>query len=181
MNRRMALLALPLAFGLTSCGGEPTAPTAAPPGQVMLQEQRPERGTGIALEDIVGLPVIGDVTVTQVVISEFSIFLGGLQASGTITGTTIDALGNAITVTNDFTTDVLVSSTGPGGCDVVTVDLAPIGADVFGVVGVDVPVANVTTQGKGPVGRLLCALGSLVNGVAGGVVRGLVNALNNLI
>ena len=181
MNRRMALLAVPLTFGLSSCGTEPTAPAAAPTEQVMLQ-QRPEQGTGIALEDIVGLPVIGDVTVSQIVITELALnAVGGLQASGTITGTTVDALGNAITVTNDFTTDVLISSTGPGGCDIVTVDLAPIGADVFGVVGVDVPVANVTTQGKGPVGRILCALGSLVNGVAGGVVRGLITALNNLI
>jgi hypothetical protein len=177
----MALLALPLTFGLSSCANEPTAPTAAPQGQVMLQ-QRPEQGTGIALENILGLPVIGDVTVSQIVITELALnAVGGLQASGTITGTRIDALGNAITVTDDFTTDVLISSTGPGGCDIVTVDLAPIGADVFGVVGVDVPVANVTTEGKGPVGRILCALGSLVNGVAGGVVRGLISALNNLI
>jgi hypothetical protein len=165
---------------LSACGDGPTAPRAASQTPPSLQ-QRPQRGTGLALENILGLPIIGDVTVSQVVITEFSTVLGGLQASGTITGTRIDALGNAITVTDDFTTDVLVSSTGPGGCDLVTIDLAPITADVFGVAGVDIPVANVATQGKGPVGSILCALGSLVNGVGGGIVRGLVSALNALI
>jgi hypothetical protein len=171
---------LALAFG--GCADAPTAPESLlRPAERTLQEARPDRGTGLALESFTqGLPLVGDVQVTEVVITEFSNFLGGLQASGTITGTTVNALGETITVTEDFTTDVLVSSSG-GGCDIVTIDLGPIGADVFGTVGVDIPVANVSGKGSGAVGSLLCAVSRVVNGVAGAALGGLINALNNLL
>ena len=180
---RHTVLTFPLALvlALGACGENPVAPeTTTIPPDASLQQGRPQRGTGLAINNVVGgLPLIGDVQVEQIVITEFSTFLGGLQASGTITGTSITVPG--LTITEDFTTDVLVSSTGSGRCDLVTLDLAPIGADVFGIVGVDIPVANVSGQGTGPVGSLLCALGSVVNPVVGGVVGGLANALNALL
>ena len=181
--RRIALT-LPsvlIVLALGACGDGPVAPEVADTSMdARLQHGRPQRGTGLALDNVVGgLPIIGDVQVEQIVITEFSTFLGGLQASGTITGTSITVPG--LTLTEDFTADVLVSSTGSGRCDLVTLDLAPIGADVFGIVGVDIPVANISGEGTGPVGSLLCALGSIVNPVVGGVVGGLVNALNALL
>jgi hypothetical protein len=181
MRMRVGALVLPLAFG--ACAESPTVPeTSLVAAEGTLQHARPDRGTGLALESFTsGLPLVGQVQVTQVVITQFSTFLGGLQASGTITGTTVNALGQTITVREDFTTDVLVSSSGGGRCDIVTIDLGPIGANVFGVVGVDIPLANVSGRGSGPVGSLLCVLGQVVNGVAGAAVGGLINALNNLL
>lgn len=179
---RHPMLTFPFAFlvALGACNEQPLAPEeASGPSDARLQQGRPQRGTGLALDNVLGgLPLIGDVQVQQVVITEFSTFLGGLRASGTITGARVGIPG--VTLTEDFTTDVLVSSTG-SGCELVTIDLAPIGADVFGIVDVDIPVANVSGRGTGPVGSLLCALGSVVNPVVGGVVGGLVNALNALL
>jgi hypothetical protein len=180
MKVRTAVLAMSSALILGGCAESTGPESAAIADGPMLQ--RPQSGTGLALESFTqGLPLVGDVQVTEVVITEFSNFLGGLQASGTITGTTVNVLGETITVTEDFTTDVLVSSSGSGRCGVVTVDLGPIGADVFGVVGVDIPTAEVDASASGAVGPLLCALGSVVNGVAGGVVGGLISALNALL
>jgi hypothetical protein len=179
MRPRVAALVLSLALVSSACGGDVTAPDARPvPEEAAFQ--RPESGTGLALESFTGgLPIVGDIQITEVVLTEFSTFLGGLQVSGTITGTSVSIPG--LTVTEDFTTDVLVSSSSTGRCDLVTIDLAPIAADVFGVVGVDIPVANVSGRGSGAVGSLLCVLGSIVTPVVGGVVSGLVAALNALL
>jgi hypothetical protein len=182
MRRGLAVLTLPLAFGIGGCGEEPVAPQAArvPETALLQQGGRPQRGTGLALENVVGgLPIIGDIRVTQVVITQFSTFLGGLQVSGTITGASVTVPG--LTVTDNFTTDVLISSTGGGRCELVTIDLAPFDANLLGLVRVDIPTANVSGRGSGAIGPLLCNLGQLVNTVAGGVVRGLVSALNALL
>ena len=180
---RSTAFTLPLALIVTlgACSDGPVAPEAVTNlPEAQLQEGRPQRGTGLALDNVVGgLPIIGDVQVTQIVITEFSTFVGGLQASGTITGTSLTVPG--LTITEDFTADVLVSSAAGGRCDVVTIDLGPLATDVFGVAGVDLPVANVSTQARGPIGPLLCALGSIASAVGGGVVGGLVNALNALL
>jgi hypothetical protein len=182
MTRRVVALVLPLALGIGACGQEPLAPRLSATAETPLLQQngRPQRGTGLALENVVGgLPLVGDIQITQVVITEFSTFLGGLQASGTITGTSVSVPG--LTVTDDFTADVLISSTSGGRCDLVTIDLAPIDVDLLGLVTVDVPVANISGQGSGAIGPLLCNLGRLVDAVGGGVIGGLVNALNALL
>ena len=176
---RAALIILPLAV---ACGQDLVAPQpAAIAGTAVFQRDgRPQRGTGLALENVVGgLPIIGDIQITQVVITEFSTFLGGLQASGTITGASVSVPG--LTVTDDFTADVLISSTGTGRCDLVTIDLAPFDANLLGLVQVDIPTANVSGEGSGAIGPLLCNLGTLINTVGGGVIRGLVSALNALL
>lgn len=178
MRRRVTVLALPMVLGIAACGEGPVAPTVPAIPETALF-QRPQRGTGLALENVLGgLPIIGNVQITQVVITEFSTFLGGLQASGTITGTTLTT--PVVTLTDDFTADVLISSTSGGRCDLVTIDLSGLNADVLGLVQADFPVATVSGQGSGAIGPLLCNLGRVVN-TAGGVVRGLLNAINNLI
>jgi hypothetical protein len=179
MRNPTRIMSFVLAVGLVACSDLPTSTSSLSPVEPRMA--RPTKGTGIAITDFATVPVIGDIEVQQVVITGLSTFLGGVQASGTITGTTVDALGNTITVTNDFTGDVLVSSSGPGQCRVVTVDLSGIDIDALGIVNADLPVATVNVSGSGAVGPLLCALGSVVNGVAGGVVGGLVNALNGLL
>jgi hypothetical protein len=180
MRTHSRILSLSLALGLAACSESPVAPTAAlSPADPALA--RPDRGTGISVTNFLGgVPIVQDVRVDQVVITGFAVnALGGLQAVGTITGAKVGAPG--VTLTDDFTADVLVSSTGPGQCGVVTVDLSGLNTDVLGLVNADLPVATVGVNGTGPVGSLLCALGSVVNGVAGGVVGGLVNALNGLL
>ena len=181
MRRLVLTLSLGVLLSLGACADGPVAPQAGVgTEQARLQHGRPQRGTGLVIDNVVGgLPIIGDVQVEQIVLTEFSTVLGGLQASGTITGASISVPG--LTLTEDFTTDVLVSSSGSGPCDLVTIDLAPIGTDVFGLVEVDIPVATVSGQGTGAAGALLCALGSIVDPVVGGVVGGLVNALNALL
>jgi hypothetical protein len=175
------ILAMSLALGFAACSDAPVAP-ASRLGPADAALARPTTGTGLSLTNFTsGLPLVGDVQITEVVITGLSTALGGLQASGTITGTTVNALGQTITVTDDFTTDVLVSSSGAGQCGIVSLDLGPIAGDVFGVVGVDIPTANVNAKASGAVGPLLCALGSVVNGVAGAAVGGILNALNGLL
>ena len=178
MRKRTGFLMLSLA-ALAACGSDPVSPrpladTDGP------SAARPQEGTGLVLTSFTeGLPIVGNIQIEEVVLTGLTTFAGGLQASGTITGTRVDLPG--VTVTEDFTTDVLVSSSGTGRCELVTVDLGPIGTDVFGVVGVDIPTANVSGDASGAIGPLLCALGSVVNGVADAVVGGLVNAIDALL
>lgn len=180
MRPRVTTLVLALALSSSACGSDVTAPEPALVPDEEARLQRPESGTGLALESFTqGLPIVGDIQVTEVVLTEFSTFLGGLQVSGTITGTSLTIPG--LTVTEDFTTDVLVSSSSAGRCDIITIDLAPIQANVLGIIGLDIPVAEVAGRGSGAVGSLLCVLGSIVQPVVGGIVSGLVAALNALL
>jgi len=181
MRMHSRMLSLSLALGLAACGESPVAPNTALSPATSPALARPVRGTGIAVTNFLGgVPIVQDVRIDQVVITGFAINpLGGLQAVGTITGAKVGAPG--VTLTDDFTADVLVSSTGPGQCGIVTVDLSGINTDVLGLVSADLPVATVGVNGTGPIGPLLCALGSLVNGIGGGVVRGLVTALNAIL
>ena len=195
MRRTAATLALPLALVIASCGREPTAPALDPSNAAPLQQKGHVEGTGLLLESITGATVpllgvdLGDVVVRQAVIKEFGVVedivgnIVGLEATGVLE-LTGGVLGSNV-VTEDFTTGVGVISSSRGQCDVLKVDLGQIGVDVLGRAAfVDVPVADVTARGNGAVGSLLCALGQaaqgLVNGVTGGV-RGLVNAINNLL
>lgn len=178
MRIHSRMLTLTLAFGL-ACSESPVAPSTAlsPTGPAMA---RPDRGTGISITNFLGgVPIVQGVRIDQVVITGFAVNpLGGLQVVGTITGT-VGVPG--VTLTDDFTADVLVSSTGPGRCSIVTVDLSGLNAHLLGLVNADLPVASVAARGSGPIGPLLCALGSLVNGAVGGVVNALVSILNAIL
>src|SRR5882762_4692235 len=181
MNMRLAALALPLALGL-ACTENP----AAPNHPLMLQQQR--KGTGLILQSVTGLnlPLIGslgDVTIDQAVLTNFALVentvgaIVGVQVEGVLQ-LTGGVLGSDI-VTQDFLTTVQVTSSGPGQCDIVTLDLGPIDVNTL-VAQVDVPAATLTGRGSGAVGSLLCNLGQLLNPVTQGV-RGVVQALNHLI
>ena len=132
------------------------------------------------------LPLIGqlgDVTIDQAVITNFALVentvgqIVGLEADGVLQ-LTGGVLGSNV-ITQNFNTTVSVTSSGPGQCDIVTLDLGPIDINAL-VAQVDVPAATLTGRGSGAVGSLLCNLGQLLNPVTQGL-RGIVQALNNLI
>lgn len=192
---------LVLAVGLSGCADTPVSPedslvdhgaTLQPPPHA--QQQGPPVGTGLVLESLTGLSVpivgeVGEITIDQAVITELALVedvagaIIGLEATGTLVAS--GGVLNDEVVTEDFTTTVGVVSGGPGRCDVVGIDLGPIALDAaVGLVEVDLPEAAVATRGSGALGSLLCNVGSLVDpvtGILGSGVRGLVNAINNLL
>jgi hypothetical protein len=184
MKKRFAVLVLPLALGL-ACSETPSAPAASAAAPMLFQQQK---GTGLVLNSVTGLNLplvgqLGDVTIDQAVITNFALIenavgqIVGVEAEGVLQ-LSGGVLGSDV-VTQDFLTTVAVTSSGPGQCDIVTLDLGPIDVDLL-VAQVDVPAATVTGRGSGAVGSLLCALGQLLNPVTQGV-RGIVQALNSLI
>lgn len=194
MKSALALLALPVALGLGACSDSPVAPRTAQPGSVMLQQSTP-KGSGLAVDIVpnVSLPLGlgGSVTIEQAVITNFALVentvgqIVGLEVTGNLSGTAVDAAGNLIGVNaQPFTADVKVTSSGPGQCDLVTLDLSNVNLSVLGVVTGTLPV-NVAGKGSGAVGSLLCNLGQALAGIGsalgGGGAQGLVNALNNQI
>ena len=193
---RNITIALTTALALGACSETPVGPgtpsvSALESGPAFAQSVS---GTGLVLNDVTGLslPLIGqvaNVTIDQAVITQLGVVQdlagniigvdaqGALQLTGSVLGT--DA------VTQNFTTQALILSSGKGQCDVVTIDLAPITLDALGgAVSVDVPQASVTPRASGALGPLLCNLGSLLNAPVGQVtsaVRGIVNAINRII
>ena len=103
-----------------------------------------------------------------------------------VVGTAVDVLGNTIGVNVDpFTANVAVTSSGPGQCSLVTLNLSSLNLNVLGLVTGQVPV-NVDVKGSGAVGSLLCNLGNLLSGLLSGGTgspgaQGVVNAINNQI
>jgi hypothetical protein len=193
MKRPVAKLAVMLALGIGACG-EPVGPPEAPaPGGAISLAHRSLNGTGLILENLTGvsLPIVGqvgEVLIDQAIITDLKLVeditgaIIGLEATGTVTGT-LTATGVQI-VDEEFTSTFGITSSGPGQCDLVTIDLGPLRLDALNLVTADVPTADVTTRGSGAVGSLLCNLGSLLSGAIGGVTRGvqgLVNAINRLI
>lgn len=179
------------------CADGPLAPAGAPGERVApLALQRPQEGTGLVLESVTGvtLPLIGqvgEVVLDQAVITNFGLVedvvgqIVGVEAEG-ILRLTGGVLGTDV-VTEDFTTTVGVTSSGPGQCDLITLDLGPIDVDLLGgIATVDVPEATLAGRGSGAVGSLLCTLGTLLGGLTGGGgpipgVGGIVNGINNQI
>jgi hypothetical protein len=149
-------------------------------------------GTGLVLESITGvtLPLIGelgDVVIDQAVVTNFVLVenivgqIVGLEVEGVLQ-LTGGVLGTDV-VTEDFLTTVSVTSSGPGKCEVVTIDLGEIALNAL-VASVEIPAASVHARASGAVGSLLCALGQLLGGLTGGVlpgVGGLVEAINRRI
>jgi len=197
MRVRVAALVLPLALVLVGCDqGSGTAPTVIPTPALnetgSMRMQAPPPGSGLVLNSLTGvtLPLVGslgDVIIDQVVITNFALVentvgqIVGLEVTGTLQGV-LTATG--VQISEDFTSTVSVTSSGPGQCDLITVDLGPLTLDVLGLVTADVPAASLTGRGSGAVGSLLCNLGNLLGGLLGGTipgVGGIVNAINNLI
>src|SRR5712691_8208183 len=143
------------------------------------QQAAPPR-SGLVLDSLTGLSVplighVGDVTINQAVITNFALVentvgqIVGLEANGALQ-LTGGVLGN-------------VTSSGPGKCDLVTIDLGATNVDALGVARVDVPAATLTGRSSGALGSLLCNLGSVLSGLTGGgagAADGLVNAINDL-
>jgi hypothetical protein len=193
MQSRLALLAL--ALGLTACTIDaPLGPHRLAPGDV---SRASNKGSGLTLNVVpnVTLPILGStnsIVVNQEVLTNFSLVenvvgqIVGLDVTGTLSGTEIDVLGNTIgIITQPFTSEVSVTSSGPGQCSVLSLDLSSINLNALGVLNVSIP-ANVDVKGSGAVGSLLCNLGQLLSGITSGLsggqgAQGVVNALNNQI
>jgi hypothetical protein len=191
MRSGMTVLTLGLAFGIGACGGE------APSGKTVggsTSNQANAKGTGLVLDSVTGLSLpligkLGDVVIDQAVITNFALIentvgqIVGLEVDGVLQ-LTGGVLGTDV-LTENFTTTASVTSSGPGQCDLVTIDLGQININAL-VASVDVAAATLTAKGSGAVGSLLCNLGNLLGGLASGTgavagAGGIVNALNNRI
>ena len=193
---RNLTIAVTIALALGACSETPVGPGTNPVSALGSGPAfaKSVSGTGLVLDNVTGLSLpligqVGNVTVNQAVITQLGVVedLAGNIIGVDVTGAlqlTGGALGTDV-VTQNFTTDALILSSGKGQCDVLTVDLAPITLDALGgTVSVDVPQASVTPRASGAVGPLLCNLGSLLNAPVGQVssaVRGIVNAINRII
>ena len=190
---RSVIVGLLSALVAGACADAPTSPVLEA-GPANIAAQRPDRGTGLILDNVTGvtLPLIGDVgdvvldqaNITRLVLVEDVVGnIVGVQAEGVLR-LTGGVLGTDV-VTEDFLTEVHVASSGPGQCQVLTVDLGPVAVDALGgLVSVDVPQADVTPRASGAVGPLLCGLGQVLQAPVSGVtaaVRGLVNAINAIL
>lgn len=154
---------------------------------------QPSTGTGLVLSSVTGLSLpligrVGEVTVEQAVITNFELIentvgaIVGLEVAGVLQ-LTGGVLGSDV-ITEDFTTTARVTSSGPGQCDIVNIDLGGIGIDALGLASVDLPAASVNPQASGAVGPLLCSLGSLLSGpieLATDLIRQVVDSINQLI
>ena len=185
MTAKIALLAL----ALGACSEAPLAP-APEAARVAAPSAASAKGSGLTLDIVptVTLPLGlgGSVTINQAVVTNFALVENtvgqviGLQATGTLSGTSVDALGNLVGVSAaPFVADVAVTSSGPGQCSAVTLDLSSLNINGLGLVTGTVP-ANIDVKSSGAVGSLLCNLGQALSGLGGGA-QGLVNALNNQI
>jgi hypothetical protein len=195
MKSALAFLAFPAALAFVGCGESTMAPRTAQPGSAMSQQTSP-KGTGLAVDIVptVTLPLGlgGSITIDQAVITNFALIenivgqIVGLEVTGTLSGTAINAVGGLVGVdAQPFTATASVTSSGPGQCDLATIDLSNVNLNVLGLVTGTVPV-NVTAKGSGAVGSLLCNLGQALAGIGsalsgGNGAQGLVNALNNQI
>ena len=189
IRSRMTVFTLVLALVAAACGGDVSSGNPAQRSGLANT-----KGTGLVLDSVTGLSLpligkLGDVTINQAVITNFALIentvgqIVGLEANGVLQ-LTGGVLGSNV-VTQDLTTTVSVTSSGPGQCDLVTVDLGQIAIDALAA-SVDVPAATLTVKGSGAVGSLLCNLATALSGLAGGTgatagAAGIVNALNNQI
>jgi hypothetical protein len=193
---RNLTIALTIALSLSACSETPVGPgtTSVSASRSGPAFAKSVTGTGLVLDNVTGLSLpligkVGTVTISQAVITQLGVVQdvagniigvdanGVLQLTGGVLGTDV--------LTQNFSTDALILSSGNGQCDVLTVDLAPITLDALGgAVSVDVPQASVTPRASGAVGPLLCNLGSFLNAPVGQItsgVRGIVNAINRIL
>jgi hypothetical protein len=196
MRKQFSIILMPLAVAMSvGCTQERvTAPVTADQVAVeqgSVRQQAAPPGSGLVLDSLTGISVpligsLGNVNINQAVITNFALVENtvgqviGLEAEGVLQ-LTGGVLGTNV-VTENFHTLVTVTSSGPGKCDLITIDLGPINVNALGVATVDVPAATLTGRGSGAVGSLLCNLGAVLSGlIGGGAAGGLVNAINNQI
>jgi hypothetical protein len=194
MVTRLNIVAVPLAVALFSGCTQDRVTTPATGEQAALEQgsaraQAAPPGSGLVLNSLTGLTVpligkLGDVNINQAVITNFALVentvgqIVGLQATGVLQ-LTGGVLGTDV-VTENFDTTVSVTSSGPGQCDLITIDLGSIHVDALAA-NVDVPAATLTGRGSGAVGSLLCNLGAALSGLTGNGAAGIVNAINKQI
>jgi len=190
----LAASAALVALAASACSESPAAPRG--PAFSPSFQQAPPKGTGLALDIVphVTLPLGlgGSVTIDQAVVTNFALIentvgeIIGLEATGTLTGTAVNVLGKTIGLdATPFAANVAVTSSGPGQCSLVTLDLSSLNINGLGLVTGTLP-ANVTVKGSGAVGSLLCNLGNLLSALTSGLTggsgaQGVVNAINNQI
>jgi hypothetical protein len=176
-----------------ACSENPSAPSQrAIPTSPSMQIG----GTGLAVNIVpnVTLPLGlgGTITINQVVVTNFALVentvgqIVGLDVTGTLSGTAVNVLGGVVGVNADpFTAEASITSSGPGQCNLVTIDLSGLNVNLLGLVTGTVPL-NITAKGSGAVGSLLCNLSSALSGLTSGLTgsngaAGIVNALNGQI
>jgi len=140
---RNTTIALTIALALGACSETPVGPgsksvSALGSGPAFAKSVS---GTGLVLDNVTGLSLpligqVGTVTINQAVITQLGVVQdvagniigvdanGVLQLTGGVLGTDV--------LTQNFTTDALILSSGNGQCDVLTVDLSPITLDALG-------------------------------------------------
>jgi hypothetical protein len=188
---KAAIKSLVLALAVGACADGPVDVASE---NFERQAAKKNPGSGLELTSLTGvaLPLIpielGDIVIDQAVITNFALVenavgaIVGIEAEGVLQ-LTGGVLGTDV-ITEDFLTNVSVTSSGPGQCDLITVDLSGVNIDALGLANVDIPAATLTGKGSGAVGSLLCNLGSILGGLGGlggGAVPGLVNGINNQI
>src|SRR4051812_3618031 len=193
VRRSVMMMSLAVAISVGCTQDRVTAPVTtdqAVVDQGQARQQAASPGSGLVLDSLTGISVpligsVGNVNINQAVITNFALVentvgqVVGLEAEGVLK-LTGGVLGTDV-VTENFRTLVTVTSSGPGKCDLITIDLGPIGVDALGVATVDVPAATLTGRGSGAVGSLLCNLGAALSGLIGGGAGGIVNAINGQI
>lgn len=196
--KRLAFTAAAAVLAMTAgaCADTATAPRSpmAAAATVAFQ-QSPPKGSGLALDIVPNVTLLGQsgsITVDQAIITNFALIentvgqIIGLQATGDLSGTAFSVAGNVLGATvQPFTANVSVTSSGPGQCSLVTLNLTGLSVDALKIANAQLP-ATVTVKGSGAVGSLLCNLGSLLSGLTSGLTgspgaQGVVNALNNQI
>jgi hypothetical protein len=193
MRRLYATAATAVLVMSVGCSETPVEPHKTPPPGPSFQTAA--KGTGLVLNSLTGLslPLIGQlgtVTINQAEITHFALIentvgaIVGLEVDGVLQ-LTGGVLGTNV-VTQNFSTTASVTSSGPGQCNLVSINLGPVAINALNLATVDLPTASITGKGSGAVGSLLCNLGNLLSGLLSGGTgspgaQGVVNALNNQI
>lgn len=178
---------------VSACSENPNAPS---PRAIPNPSFQGLGGTGIKVDIVptVTLPLGlgGSINIDQAVITHFALVentvgqIVGLDVTGTLSGTAVTVLGGIVGVNaNPFTAEASITSSGPGQCSLVTLDLSSLNVNVLGLVTGTLPL-NITAKGSGAVGSLLCNLSSALSGLASGGTgspnaQSVVNALNGQI
>jgi hypothetical protein len=176
-----------------ACSENPNAPS---PRAIPRPSLQGIGGTGIEVNVVptVTLPLGlgGTININQAVITHFALVentvgqIVGLDVTGTLSGTAVTVLGGTIGVNADpFTAEASITSSGPGQCSLVTLDLSSLNVNVLGLVTGTLPL-NISAKGSGVVGSLLCNLSSALSGLASGGTgspnaQSIVNNLNSQI
>lgn len=186
-----ALIALVVAG---ACNENPSSPSPRAIPSPSMQSGLGGTGLSINVVPNVTLPLGlgGSITINQAVITHFALVentvgqIVGLDVTGTLSGTAVNALGGVIGVNaNPFTAEASVTSSGPGQCSIVTIDLSNLNVNALGLVNGTLPL-TVNAQASGAVGSLLCNLANLLSGLTSGGTgtagaQGVVNMINNAI